>query len=324
MLGFQTQEVHMEKSNRNEEAAQEGNNSCNQGVRLTYSSLFFPNPPKSESPIVIVGTSHGRTDSALRILFWLANLEYLTADNFCALENELRQSIIDGLEHLESEKHIQKLVLLSEEEKDQVCVYCLDTKGAQEASKLISQKVQKPPRNERNSINLIHDIAVSEAMVGLIVDLGIGRLDTLLVGRRLRKRIGFVSRRDGYYPDGYIGFYVDDENRIIRHLFLEVDRGSEFPNQLRSKFHRLDKYYRERHRLVFNSNRLAVCVTVPDRKRLEKMCEVVREVNCCVRIFVGLHQEICDSRSSNGGWIDAVTGDSKYLLEKVADQERSQ
>ncbi len=314
----------MEKSNRNEKAAQEGNNSCYQGVRLTYSSSFFRNLPKSESPIDIVGASHGRTHSALLILFWLANLEYLTADNFCALENDLRLSIIDDLEHLESEKHIQKLVLLSGDEKDQVCVYCLDTKGAQEASKLINQKVQKPPKNERNSINLYHDIAVSEAMVGLIVDLGIGRLDTLLVGRRLRKRIGFVSRRDGYYPDAYIGFYVDEETRIIRHLFLEVDRGSEFPNQLRSKFHRLDKYYRERHRLAFNSNRLLVCVTVPDRKRLEKMCEVVREVNCCVRIFVGLHQEISDSRSSNGGWIDALTEGSKDLLEKVADQERSQ
>jgi hypothetical protein len=277
----------------------------------------------SESPIAMVGASHDRTNSALRILFWLANLEYLTVDNFCALENVLRLSIIDDLEHLEREKHIQKLVLLSGEDKEQVCVYCLDTKGAQEASKLISQKVQKPPKNERNSINLYHDIAVSEAMVGLIVDLGIGRLDTLLVGRRLRKRIGLVSRRDGYFPDAYIGFYVDEETWIIRHLFLEVDRGSEFPNQLRSKFHRLDKYYRERHRLVFNSNRLLVCVTVPNRKRLEKMCEVVREVHCCVRIFIGLHQEISDCRSSNEGWIDALNGGSKSLLEKIADQERS-
>lgn len=314
----------MEKSNRNKKAAQDENNNCYQDVRLTYSSSFIRNLPKSESPIDIAGASHDRTHSALRILFWLANLEYLTADNLCALENELRQSIIDGLEHLESEKHIQKLVILSREEKDQVCVYCLDTKGAQEASKLISQKVQKPSKNARNSINLIHDIAVSEAMVGLIVDLGIDRLDTLLVGRRLRKRIGFFSRRDGYYPDGYIGFSVDEENRIIRHLFLEVDRGSEFPNQLRSKFHRLDKYYRERHRLVFNSNRLVVCVTVPDRKRLEKLCEVVREVNCCVKIFIGLHHEIMDNGSSNGGWIDTLTEENKNLLEKVANQERSQ
>lgn len=313
----------MEKSNRNEKAAQEGSNSCYQGVRMTDSSSFFRNLPMSESPIAMVGASHDRTNSALRILFWLANLEYLTVDNFCALENVLRLSIIDDLEHLEREKHIQKLVLLSGEDKEQVCVYCLDTKGAQEASKLISQKVQKPPKNERNSINLYHDIAVSEAMVGLIVDLGIGRLDTLLVGRRLRKRIGLVSRRDGYFPDAYIGFYVDEETWIIRHLFLEVDRGSEFPNQLRSKFHRLDKYYRERHRLVFNSNRLLVCVTVPNRKRLEKMCEVVREVHCCVRIFIGLHQEISDCRSSNEGWIDALNGGSKSLLEKIADQERS-
>jgi len=313
----------MEKSNRNEKAAQEGSNSCYQGVRMTDSSSFFRNLPMSESPIAMVGASHDRTNSALRILFWLANLEYLTVDNFCALENVLRLSIIDDLEHLEREKHIQKLVLLSGEDKEQVCVYCLDTKGAQEASKLISQKVQKPPKNERNSINLYHDIAVSEAMVGLIVDLGIGRLDTLLVGRRLRKRIGLVSRRDGYFPDAYIGFYVDEETWIIRHLFLEVDRGSEFPNQLRSKFHRLDKYYRERHRLVFNSNRLLVCVTVPNRKRLEKMCEVVREVHCCVRVFIGLHQEISDCRSSNEGWIDALNGGSKSLLEKIADQERS-
>lgn len=314
----------MEKSDGNEKAAQEGNNSCHHGVQLANSSSFFRNLPKSESPIDTVGASHGRAYNALRILFWLAILEYLTTDNFCALENELRVPIIDSLEHLESEKHIQKLLLLSSEEKDQACVYCLDTKGAREASKLISQKVQKPPKNERNSINLYHDIAVSEAMVGLIVGLGIDRLDTLLVGRRLRKRMGFVSRRDGYYPDGYIGFYVDEENRVIRHLFLEVDRASEFPNQLRSKFQRLDKYYRERHRLVFNSNRLVVCVTVPDRKRLEKMCEVVRETNCCVRIFIGLHKEVSDSRSSNGGWIDTVTGESKYLLEKVANQERSQ
>ena len=314
----------MEKSNGNENATQEGNNNCDHSSQLANSSSFIRNLPKSDSPIDIAGASHDRTHNALRILFWLANLEYLTADNLCALENELRQSIIDDLEHLESEQHIQKLERLSREAKDQICVYCLDTKGAQEASKLISQKVQKPSKNARNSINLIHDITVSEAMVGLIVDLGIDRLDTLLVGRRLRKRIGFVSRRDSYYPDGYIGFSVDVENRIIRHLFLEVDRGSEFPNQLRSKFHRLDKYYRERHRLVFNSNRLLVCVTVPDRKRLEKMCEVVREVNCCVKIFISLHHEIMDNGSSNGGWIDALTEESKNLLEKVADQERGQ
>jgi hypothetical protein len=319
LLGFQSHEVHMEKSNGNEKVAQEGDNSLFHGDRQANSSSFFRDFPGSGSSMHIAGDSHGRTHNALRVLFWLANLVYLTPNHFCALENELRLLTIDDFEHLESNKYIQKLTLLGGEEKDQFYVYCLDTKGAQEASRLINQKVQKPLKNERNSINLYHDIAVSEAMVGLIAGLGVGRLDTLLVGKRLWKRMGFVSRRDGYYPDAYLGFFVDEENRVIRHLFLEVDRGSEFPNQLRSKFQRLDKYYRARHQVVFNSKRLVVCVSAPDWKRLEKICEVAREINCCVRIFVGLHQEVCDSRSPDGVWIDSVTGKSKSLLEQVAD-----
>jgi hypothetical protein len=186
---------------------------------------------------------------------------------------------------------------------------CLTRRGARKGSALIGRSVHCLRIDDRASIFAHHRLAVSQVLASLVAGLGRERVQALLVGDALSEALRKARACSRYAPDAYLAFLVGSSGMTrVRHMLVEVDRGTEGRHQLRAKLHRLDRYYLEDHRRTIGSDRLLVAFTVPTLRREEVFMGVVREGLSRVRIVVAQHAEVVGRTSAAHGWRDAWTG----------------
>jgi hypothetical protein len=193
---------------------------------------------------------------------------------------------------------------------------CLTLRGARKAKELVGRKVRCLRIDSKASIFVHHQLAVSQAVASLVAELGRERIHTLIVGNQLAAGLKEAGARSKYAPDAYLAFRVGSgAAEYTRHLFLEVDCGTEGRHQLRAKLRRLDRYYLDEHRRILGSDRLIVGFVVPTAQREEVVTAIIREGHCRVRAVVARQIEAFDGPPVTIGWRDGRTGEACHLVE---------
>lgn len=255
-----------------------------------------------------------------RTLILIATLEFATSSNLSMITKVQDATIANLLEGMRRSKLVDRTWLPDEKAEKGRWVYFLTTRGAKVASNLLNERVYRPRIDERVSLILHHRTAISQAVAGLAAGLGDRRLELCRVGRRLRSTMKNSSLKGIYFPDAYLAFTIQtSEKEFVRHLFLEVDRGTERRSQLKSKFHSLNNYYLQDHRRLFHSDRLVVAVTAPSDHRCRTIRDLVRKSKCRVRVLVALQSQVCKEDQALASWTDCITGQRRHLLEAPQD-----
>ena len=251
-----------------------------------------------------------------RTLILIATLEFASSSNLSMITKAQDATIVNLLEGIRRDKLADRTWLPDEKAQSGQWIYFLTTRGAKVASNLLNEKVYRPRIDERVSLLLHHRTAISQAVAGLAAGLGDRRLELCRVGRRLRSTMKNSSLKGIYFPDAYLAFTIQTtEEEFVRHLFLEVDRGTERRSQLKSKFHSLNSYYLQDHQRLFHTNRLVVAITVPSRHRCRTISEIVRETKSRVRVLVALQSKVSKEDQALASWTDCITGKRRHLLE---------
>jgi hypothetical protein len=255
-----------------------------------------------------------RLEEAALIL--LAILDFITPSILAMMAQEQEDRAAELLERMREGRLAERVWLPEAAESSGCWVYFLTSRGAKVAGQLGKESVQQPRVDERTSSLLNHRIAVSQAAAGIMASLGSSRLQAASLGRRLRRQLMGSSLKGWYFPDAYLAFALGaSPESITRHLFLEVDLGTENRGQLIRKFRALETYYLHDHRRLFGTDRLLVAVTTPTRRRLQQVCTAVHEARSRVRVFANLHSRVSTGDQALEGWIDCLTGQSMHLSE---------
>jgi len=277
-------------------------------------------------PIPGITVKAGRGDRAVdkggtscdqeKSLILLAILEFVTPAVLACTGGDPEDRAAEVLERMRQDRLTERVSLTEGSPWGDGGLYFLTERGAKVASQLTKETVWRPPAEQRTSFLLPHHVAVSQAVVGLMASLGPHRLQAVYLGRRLGRLLRTSSLRGWYFPDAYLAFPIDATREgVQRHLFLEVDRGTESRAQLIRKFRALNTYYLHDHRSLFRTDRLVVAVTAPTTRRLTGLCEAAREAKCRVRILANLHSEVRLAERALEGWTDCLTGETRSLLD---------
>ncbi len=194
---------------------------------------------------------------------------------------------------------------------------CLTRCGVRKAKEVVGRKVKCLRIDDKASVFVHHRLAVSQVVASLAAGLGRERIHALIVGNQLAAGLKEAGARSKYAPDAYLAFRVGSgPDAYTRHLFLEVDCGTEGRRQLRAKLRRLDRYYLDEHRRNFGSDRLMVAFTVPTARREEVIAGVVKERPCRVRVVIARQAEAVDCDPATLGWRDGRTGEVRRLVDR--------
>jgi hypothetical protein len=249
-------------------------------------------------------------------LILLALLEFITPAILAMIGRDEEDRTAEALESMKDGRLVDRVWLPEYAERSECWVYFLTNRGAKVAGQLAKEAVQRPRADERTALLLNHRIALSQAVAGIMVSLGSRRLMEASLGRRLRRRLTGSSLKGWYFPDAHLAFTLGaSPESVIRHLFLEVDLGTESRGQLVRKFRALETYYLHDHRRLFGADRLLVAVTTPTPQRLQRVCTAVREARSRVRVFANLHAKVSTCGQGLEGWIDCLTGQTRTLTE---------
>ncbi|MDF1500948.1 MAG: replication-relaxation family protein [Anaerolineales bacterium] len=250
------------------------------------------------------------------ILILIATLEFVTAHDLTAVTQAETIRITAILKELTDDKLIESTWLPAETAEKGTWVYFLSTRGARVAGKLMNERVIRPRIDDRVSLMLHHRAAISQVVSSLAAALGFYRLELCLVGSRLRAVMKSSSLKNIYFPDAHIAFAIRAQNKCFtRHVFLEIDRGTERKRQLVAKLNALSQYYLQDHQRLFRTDRLLLAVTVPSEARLQTIASVVHESKCRVRVFAALDSQLHSKDQALGSWIDCSSGGQKHLLQ---------
>jgi hypothetical protein len=256
-------------------------------------------------------------------LILVATLEFITPGILAPLVRVQEDRAAELLESLR-EDLLTDRVWLPETATCGACwAYSLTRRGARLVSQLTKEDARRPTTDEKSLVLVNHRIALSQAAAGIMACLGPYRLEAVYLGRRLQSLLAESRLKGWYFPDAYIAFFIDTpQGRVMRHLFIEVDRGTESLRQLIRKFHALNSYHVQDHRRLFHSDRLVVAITVPTTLRLRRVCEAAREAKSRVRIFANLHARARAETGALEAWIDCLTGQGRSLLDIPQDAAR--
>jgi len=211
---------------------------------------------------------------------------------------------------------LERFWLPGEGEQPGRWLVCLTRRGARKAKVLVGRRVRCLRIDNKASIFVHHQLAVSQAVASLVAGLGRERIQTLIVGHQLAADLKEAGARSKYAPDAYLAFRVGSgAAAYTRNLFLEIDCGTEGRHQLRAKLRRLDRYYLDEHRRLLGSDRLMVGFTVPTAQREEVVTGVIREGHCRVRAVVTRQSEAVDCDPVTLGWRDGRTGEVCSLVD---------
>jgi hypothetical protein len=215
-----------------------------------------------------------------------------------------------GLIALAAQGLLERFWFPGEGEQPGRWLVCLTRRGALKAKVLVGRKVRCLRIDHKASVFVHHQLAVSQAVASVVAGLGRESIHTLIVGNQLSAGLKAAGARSKYAPDAYLAFRVGSgAAEYTRHLFLEVDCGTEGRHQLRAKLRRLDRYYLDEHRRILGSDRLMVAFTVPTDQREEVVTQVIREGHCRVRVVVARQSEAVDGDPVTPGWRDGRTGE---------------
>jgi hypothetical protein len=250
------------------------------------------------------------------VLILLAILEFITPAILATIGRDAEDRATNVLESTRDGRLTDRVWLPEQAGRCEGWVYFLTSRGAKVAGQLAKEAIQRPRVDERTALLLNHRTALSQAVAGIMVSLGSRRLMEVALGRRLRQRLRGSRLKGWYFPDAHLAFALDaGPESITRHLFLEVDLGTESRGQLVRKFRALETYYLHDHRRLFGADRLLVAVTTPTPQRLQRVCTAVHEARSRVRVFANLHAEVSTCGQALEGWIDCLTGQTRTLTE---------
>lgn len=249
-------------------------------------------------------------------LILLAILEFITPAVLATMVLHDEDRAAKLLESIREARLTDRVWLSEYADRGDCWVYFLTSQGARAAGQLAREAVQRPRVDERTASLLNHRIALTQAVAGIMVSIGSRRLMEVALGRRLRRRLRGSSLKGWYFPDAHLAFALDARpESITRHLFLEVDLGTENRGQLIRKFRALEAYYLQDHRRLFATDRLLVAVTTPTLHRLQQVCSAVHEAKSRVRVFANLHARVSTGHQALEGWFDCLTGQTTGLSE---------
>jgi hypothetical protein len=193
--------------------------------------------------------------------------------------------------------------------------FVLSARGARAASQLTRQPVRRLLLNQGLATLLTHHIAMSMTVGSLMACLGPSRLGSVWVGRNVYAMLRTSRLKGLYFPDAYVEFAVAaGGDAFLRHLFVEVDLGTESYRQLVRKLQALDAYYLQDHRRLFHTDRLAVAITAPTPGRMLRVREAVCQAEPSVRVLVSLQSNVC-SGGALDDWMDCRTRQRTSLLD---------
>jgi len=211
---------------------------------------------------------------------------------------------------------LERFWLPGEGEQPGRWLVCLTRRGARKAKGLVGRKVRCLRIDNKASLFVHHQLAISQAVASLVAGLGRERILTLIVGSQLAACLKEAGARSKYAPDAYMAFRVGSgPAAYTRHLFLEVDRGTEGRHQLRAKLRRLDRFYLDENRRILGGDRLMVAFTVPTAQREEVVTDIIQEGHCRVRAVVARQSEAVGRDPITAGWRDGRTGEVRSLVD---------
>jgi len=211
---------------------------------------------------------------------------------------------------------LERFWLPGEGEQPGRWLVCLTRRGARKAKGLVGRKVRCLRIDNKASLFVHHQLAISQAVASLVAGLGRERILTLIVGSQLAACLKEAGARSKYAPDAYVAFRVGSgPAAYTRHLFLEVDRGTEGRHQLRAKLRRLDRFYLDENRRILGGDRLMVAFTVPTAQREEVVTDIIQEGHCRVCAVVARQSEAVGCDPVTAGWRDGRTGEVRSLVD---------
>lgn len=263
-----------------------------------------------------------RTADALRLLAWVVWLR--SSDLQLALRLSGR-SIHDYLRKLHLRGLIRRADLPGPIPGGALKLNYLSPKGARAASELLGYPIYAPRRSDWMTPLLYHKLETSEALCRFAGALG-ESLVSVRTGKALAARLGSSRQKRPYMPDASFSFYSPQRRvPLLRHAFLEIDRGTEDAAVLTTKLQALHRYVASgNYRTDFRAERLVVLFITPSSARRAQIERAILDVRPCVRVFVGRRHEGQGDADILAGWSDPLRSAEFHLTdsidEKVEDQ----